>query len=199
MPGRQAPERLRPSALRQQAAFGAGGRACTAGSSADVFAIGSQNGDQRIDLDAFGAGGNDELGNDAFVDGFDFHRRLVGFDLGDHIAGLDRIAFLDQPLGEVALFHGRREGRHRDVDRHRNTLPLLLVADGFHRLDDFVDIRKRELFEVGGVRHRHVLAGDRQDRRIEIIEGLLHDAGGDFGADRVLRIAFLDGDQRRSS
>ena len=101
-----------------------------------------------------------------------------------HIAGLDRVAFLDQPLGEVALFHGRRQGGHRDIDRHVLSPPLF-VADGFDGLDDFADIRQRQLFKIGRVRHRHVLAGNRQDRRIEIIEGLLHDAGGDFGADRV--------------
>ncbi len=62
--------------------LGSGCRTAAGGGSRHIFAIGSQDGDHSIDLDAFGAGGNDELGNDAFVDGFDFHRRLVGFDLG---------------------------------------------------------------------------------------------------------------------
>ena len=43
------------------------------------------------------------LAEHAVVDGFVFHRRLVGLDLGDHIAGLDRVAFLLEPFGEVAL------------------------------------------------------------------------------------------------
>lgn len=59
----------------------------------------------------------------------------------------DLIAFLDQPLGEVALFHGRREGGHGDVDGHDLPSPLL-VADGFDGIDDFADIRQSQLFEV---------------------------------------------------
>ncbi len=53
--------------------------------------------------------GNDELRNRAFIDGFHFHGRLVGLDLGDNIARLDLVAFLDQPLGQIASFHGWRE------------------------------------------------------------------------------------------
>src|ERR1700757_4336710 len=45
------------------------------------------------------------------------------------------------------------------------------IADGFGRLDHFGDRRQREFFEIGGVGHRHVLAGDARDRRVEIIEG----------------------------
>ncbi len=77
-----------------------------------------QPGDQAVDLHAFGPFRDDDLGDDALVDGFHFHGRLVGLDLGDHLAGLDLVADLDVPLGQVALFHGRREGGHEDIDAH---------------------------------------------------------------------------------
>ena len=56
---------------------------------------------------------------DALVDRLDLHGRLVGLDLGDDIAGLDAAPFGDQPLGELALFHGRRQGGHQDLGGHR--------------------------------------------------------------------------------
>jgi hypothetical protein len=36
--------------------------------------------------------GDQDLGDDAFVDRFEFHRRLVGLDLGEHGAGGDGVA-----------------------------------------------------------------------------------------------------------
>src|ERR1700730_5389185 len=72
---------------------------------------------------------------------------------------------------------------------------FLAVTDGFRRLDHFGDGRQRKLFQVGGVRHRHVLAGDARDRCVEIIESLLHDARRNLGADAGLLPAFLDGDE----
>jgi hypothetical protein len=57
--------------------------------------------------------GHDDLADDALIDGLDFHRRLVGLDLGDHVAGGDAVALLDQPFGERALLHGRRQGGHQ--------------------------------------------------------------------------------------
>jgi hypothetical protein len=46
-----------------------------------------------LTLNAFGPLIDEELADLALFNGFDFHRRLVGFDLGDHIAGIDLIAF----------------------------------------------------------------------------------------------------------
>src|SRR5712675_818816 len=68
------------------------------------------------------------------------------------------------------------------------------VANGLGGLDHFSDRGQRELLEIGGVGHRHVLAGDAQHRRIEPIEGELRHAGGDLGADARLSPALLDGD-----
>src|SRR5436305_1729334 len=60
---------------------------------------------------------------------------------------------------------------------------LLLVADAFDRFDDFRDARQSQLFEIGRIGHRHVLAGHPQHGRIEIVEGIDHQAGDDLGAD----------------
>src|SRR5579863_54575 len=69
------------------------------------------------------------------------------------------------------------------------------VTDGLGRLDHLGDRRQRELFQIGSVRHRHVLAADARDRRVKIIEGLFHHPRGDLGADAGLLPAFLDGDE----
>src|SRR3569832_438037 len=70
-----------------------------------------------------------------------------------------------------------------------------LVGHGLDRLDDLLDRRQRQGFEVGGIRHGHVLAVDAGRRRIEIVECLAHDDGGDFGADAHRAPALLHRDQ----
>ena len=71
------------------------------------------------DLHPVGAFGNQDLGDLALVDRFELHRRLVGLDLGKDVARLHLVAFLDQPFGERALFHRRRQRRHLELDRHQ--------------------------------------------------------------------------------
>ena len=83
------------------------------------LAIGQQGGDGRIDLHAFGAFGHQDLADLAFVHGLEFHRGLVGFDFGQNVAGLDGVAFLHQPFGELALFHGGRQRGHQDLGAHQ--------------------------------------------------------------------------------
>ena len=78
-----------------------------------VFALFQQQGDHLIDGDALGSFLNDDLAERAFIDRFDFHGGFVGLDLGDDVAGLDLVAFLLQPLREVALGHCRRQRRHQ--------------------------------------------------------------------------------------
>ena len=77
-----------------------------------AFAIGQQHGNGAVDLYAFGAFGHQDLADDAFVDGFEFHGGLVCFDLGQQVAGGDGVAFLDQPFGQGAFLHGRGQGGH---------------------------------------------------------------------------------------
>src|ERR1700688_5050357 len=69
------------------------------------------------------------------------------------------------------------------------------IADGFRRFDDFGDRRQSELFQVRCISHRHVLAGDAHDRRVEIVECLLHHPRSNLGADAGLLPAFFDGDE----
>ncbi len=83
-----------------------------------VLAFGQDHGDRRVDRDVVGAFRHQDLAERAFVDRLDLHGRLVGLDLGDDVAGLDRVALLLEPLGEVALLHRRRERGHQDFDRH---------------------------------------------------------------------------------
>src|SRR5690606_34250787 len=83
-------------------------------------------GDQRdhlAHLHAVRAFGNGDPGDGAFVDRLELHRRLVGLDLGEDVAGLHRVALLDQPLGQRALLHGGRQRRHLQFDRHLNRTP----------------------------------------------------------------------------
>ena len=70
----------------------------------DVLALARDHADDIVDRHIGGAFRHDDLGEHAFIDGFDFHGRLVGLDLGDHIAGLDRVALLLQPAAKGCLF-----------------------------------------------------------------------------------------------
>ena len=83
-----------------------------------VLAVAGQNRDDIVDRHVLRALGHQDLRDRAFVDGFNFHRRLVGLDLRDHVAGLDLVALFLEPLGKVALFHRGRQRGHQNVDRH---------------------------------------------------------------------------------
>ena len=104
----------------RSAAIGAVGLAlaATRGRGRDVLALFGDDGDGRVDGHVLGAVRHENLSQHAFVDRLDFHGRLVGLDLGQHVAGLDRVALLLEPFGELPLFHGRREGGHQNVGRH---------------------------------------------------------------------------------
>ena len=71
--------------------------------------------DRGVDLHALGAFGNEDRLDLAGVDALDFHGRLVGLDLGQDVAGLDHVADLDQPFGELPLLHGRRQRGHQNI------------------------------------------------------------------------------------
>src|SRR3546814_8267546 len=68
-------------------------------------------------------------------------------------------------------------------DLSASFIPPSAIADGFGRRDDVVDGRQRQLFQIGGIGHRHVLAADPRHRRVEIVEGQFHHAGGNLRAD----------------
>ena len=73
--------------------------------------------DGRIHFHILGAFGHENGGQRPLIDGFHFHGGLVGFDLGQHVAGLDIVTDFFQPFGKLALFHGGRQGGHQNV-RH---------------------------------------------------------------------------------
>ncbi len=83
-----------------------------------ILALFSDNGDDGANLDAFGTFGNEDLGDDAFIHRFKFHRRLVGFDFRQQIAGRYRIPFLYQPFGQSPFLHGRGQSGHLDRLAH---------------------------------------------------------------------------------
>ena len=77
-----------------------------------------QHGDHIIHLHALRAGGHKDAAQNAFIHCFHFHRRLIGFDFSDHIAGLDPLAFLLQPARQIALCHGGRKRGHQNICGH---------------------------------------------------------------------------------
>ena len=103
----------RLAALRRAAAPGPGRSAAEGGSALSPSPFSRAIGVLTFTL--FRALGNQDRLDHALVDRLDLHGRLVGLDLGDHVAGLHRVAHLHVPLGERALLHGGRQGRHQDV------------------------------------------------------------------------------------
>jgi hypothetical protein len=45
--------------------------------------------------------GDEDAADHALVHGLELHGGLVGLDLGHHVAGLDRLPFLDEPAARV--------------------------------------------------------------------------------------------------
>src|SRR5262249_917267 len=68
------------------------------------------------------------------------------------------------------------------------------IGHGFGGVDEVVDLRQRQRLEMGGVGQRHVLVGQARQRRIEPVEGLLHELRGDFRANAGEGPALLHGD-----
>src|SRR6056297_1448108 len=86
---------------------------------------------------------------------------------------------------------GERAGMRISVGIASLSLPVGHLA---HGVDHLGGRGQRQLFEIGRVGHRHVLAGAVDHRRVEIVERLLHQHRGDVAADGGGGPAFLDGD-----
>ena len=108
-------------------------------------------------------------GKKAFLEHFDVHDGLVGFDRGDDVAALDRIAGLLFPGDDHAFGHGVRQLRHHDrrTGVVRDHFGLCLLGDHF----------------VGGNRHVACGVGDVAERA----------ANGDGGADVSQRAGQIAG------
>ena len=89
------------------------------------LAVVEQNGDRLIDRHILGSLGDQQAPHGALVDGLDFHGRLVGFDLGDDIPALHRIAFAHEPFHERAHLHGGRQSGHEDLGAHALVIAAL--------------------------------------------------------------------------
>jgi len=61
-------------------------RRCCLAEIGGTLAIGQDGRDRRVDRDVGGAFRDQDLAQRALIGRLDFHRRLVGFDLGDDIA-----------------------------------------------------------------------------------------------------------------
>jgi hypothetical protein len=93
-----------------------------------ILAVGEDHGDRRVDGYVGRAFRDQDLAERTLIGRLDFHRRLVGLDLGDDIAGLDRLAFLFQPFGEVALLHRGRQRRHQNLNGHGGSGELFCLS-----------------------------------------------------------------------
>ena len=89
------------------------------GAASAGLALGRDHADRRVDRDVVGAVGDQDRAQRPLVDRLHLHGRLVGLDLGQHVAGLDRVAVLLDPFGELALLHRGRQRRHQYVGCHR--------------------------------------------------------------------------------
>ena len=82
------------------------------------LAIFGQTRDRRANGHILAACLDEDDGQNTVIDSLDLHGRLVGLDLGNHIAASHRVADRDIPCGERARLHGRGQGRHQNFDSH---------------------------------------------------------------------------------
>ena len=133
---------------------------------ADVFAVAGDDRDLGVDRDVLGALRDHDLGEDALVDRLDLHRRLVGLDFRQHVAGRDMIALRLDPARNLAFGHRRRQRRHQDIGAHRCSLGFgqhvrpQLARIGFRaflgelrRLGDDLARPALDILELGVVGH----------------------------------------------
>ena len=124
-----------------------------------ILALLQDQADDRIYSHPLGAGWHHDPAEGALVGRLHLHRRLVGFDLAQDIAGSDLIPLALEPARDIALGHRRREGRHQNLDWHvaslmdrprqLNPRPLLLDDDSmFKCLDKLIHHEKGSWFEA---------------------------------------------------
>ena len=86
------------------------------------FAIGPDHADRRVDRDVVGPFLHQDGAERALVDGLHLHGGLVGLDLGQHVAGFDRVPDLLDPFAQLALLHRGRQSGHQYVGGHVSSL-----------------------------------------------------------------------------
>jgi hypothetical protein len=79
--------------------------------------------DQLADLDGRPFA-RDDLAEHTLPAGLQLHDRLVGLDLGEHVAVADLVPLVFQPGQDLALLHRRGERFHEDLGHHRGLAPV---------------------------------------------------------------------------
>ena len=147
-------------------------------------------------------GRHQDLAQDAGAERLHLHVGLVGLDLGQHVADLDRVAFVLAPLDDGALLHGGGElGEHDLGDAHRDPVAPGWWTDGVggpavqdlvHRVHHLLGLGQVGLLERLRVGHGHVGRGHAHHRSVEVVEALALHAVGDLGPEARVAPALLD-------
>ena len=121
-----------------------------------------------------GPRGDELLLEHTVLEGFEVHRRLVGLDLGEHVAlVISSPTFLSQRVSSPSSIVSDRRG----MITSGMYASYALEPCGVEYLTDHFDqvgrIRKRRQFEWFGVRQRHLGGGDAAHRRVQEVEGSL--------------------------
>ncbi len=136
------------------------------------------------------------------------HRRFVRFNLGEHITGIDYVAFLFQPFDQRAHRHGVAEFRHVDelshgkersekwVARSGALNPVSVRAGsrhcGEHGFDDASRVRELFCFHRRAVDRRRVDGGEPVDWTVEVVEGFTLNHVGKLRPDAREGFLFFD-------
>ena len=121
---------------------------------------------------------------------FDLHRRLVGLELDQRFACLDRVAGLLQPAQDLGALHGGAELGDEEIHRGASGQSSAFTVAAM-RSGEGID----GVFERRAVRHRIVRQRHPRRRRVEIVEGGLGDLRRDLGGPAADLRLLLDGDE----
>src|SRR5260370_516139 len=99
------------------------------------------------------------------------------------------------PAGACAARAARAAGPAAAPPTLRRLGPVSRVARRGGGLDDVLRLGRRQGWEFGGIRRRHVAPVPAFSRGAQPVEGMLHHLGGKLRADAGERPAFLDRDQ----
>ncbi len=112
-----------------------------------------------------------------------FHRGLVRLDLGEDVSGFHGVALFLFPARDGSFDHRVAQLGHGD-DRHTIIRGLdfrPLLADLEHFRDDTLRVGKLERFDRRRINRRRIQGGHAFHGSVEIVEGILHDDGGNLG------------------
>ena len=116
---------------------------------------------------------------------FDLLRGLVALEAEEGLAGLDELAVVLEPADEDALVHVPAQPGNGDVDGHVSVLGARVHSATRSRIAWAIDcgVGNDGGFERGAVGRGRQGAVEPADRRVEIVETLVGEPGGDLGAE----------------